>query len=72
MTTITDTGVEALRARAGATLAGRLDAHIQRLEWDAGTLERFQRDELRRLLAYAVERSPFHARRLRGIDPEPG
>ena len=50
MTTITDTGVEALRARAGATLAGRLDAHIERLDWDAGQLEQFQRDQLRMLL----------------------
>ena len=33
-------------------------------------LERFQRVELRRLLVHAVERSPFHARRLREIDPE--
>jgi hypothetical protein len=30
MTTITDTRVEALRARAGSTLAGRLGAHIER------------------------------------------
>ena len=70
MTTITDTGVEALRTRVGATLAGRLDAHIERLDWDVSQLERFQRDELRRLLAHAVERSPFHARRLLGIDPD--
>jgi phenylacetate-coenzyme A ligase PaaK-like adenylate-forming protein len=70
MTTITDTGVEALRARFGATLARRLNAHIERLHWDAAQLERFQRAELRRLLADAVERSPFHARRLQGIDPE--
>jgi hypothetical protein len=58
MTTITDTRVEALRVRAGSTLAGRLGAHIERLDWDAGTLERFQRNELRRLLVHAVERSP--------------
>jgi phenylacetate-CoA ligase len=70
MTTITDTGVEALRARAGATLARRLGAHIERLDWDAGQLERFQRDQLRTLLLHAVERSPFHARRLLRIDPE--
>ena len=56
MTTINDTGVEALRARVGSTLAGRLGAHIERLDWDAGKLERFQRDEVRRLLAHAVER----------------
>jgi phenylacetate-CoA ligase len=70
MTTITDTGVEALRARAGATLAGRLDEHSERVRWDAGQMEQFQRNELRRLLGHAVERSPFHARRLVGIDPQ--
>jgi phenylacetate-CoA ligase len=70
MTTITDTGVEALRARVGAALARRLDEHIERLGWDAGQIEQFQRDELRRLLVRAVERSPFHARRLVAIDPE--
>jgi len=67
---VTDTGVEALRARVGARLAGRLDVHIERLGWDAGQLKRFQRGAVRRLLACAVERSTFHARRLRGIDPE--
>ena len=51
MSTITDTGVEALRARVGATLARRLDAHIERLYWDAAQLEQFQRDELRTLLS---------------------
>ena len=70
MSTITDTPAEALSVRFGATLAGRLDADTERLDWDAGKLRRFQRDELRRLLVGAVERSPFHARRLRGIDPE--
>jgi phenylacetate-CoA ligase len=70
MSTITDTGVEALRARVGATLADHLDVHIRRLDWDAGRLEQFQRDGLRRLLIHAVEHSPFHARRLGGIDPE--
>jgi phenylacetate-CoA ligase len=66
--TITDTGVEALRARCNATLSARLGAHIERLNWDAARLEAFQRGELRRLLRDAVRRSPFHARRLRGID----
>ena len=70
MTALTETRVEALQARFGATLARRLGAHIERLEWDAGQLQEFQRHELRRLLAAAVERSPFHARRLRGIEPE--
>lgn len=33
MSTITDIDVEALRARVGATLACRLDEHIERLDW---------------------------------------
>jgi phenylacetate-CoA ligase len=70
VTTVAETGVEALPARFGAALARRLGAHIERLGWDAGQLQEFQRDELRRLLACAAQRSPFHARRLAGIDPE--
>ena len=70
MITVTETGAEALRARFGATLARRLGPHIERLGWDAGQLQEFQRAELRRLLASAVKRSLFHARRLHGIDPE--
>ena len=70
MITVTETGAEALRARFGATLARRLGPHIERLGWDAGQLQEFQRAELRRLLASAVKRSLFHARRLHGIDPK--
>jgi phenylacetate-coenzyme A ligase PaaK-like adenylate-forming protein len=70
MTALTETGAETLQGRFGAALARRLGAHIERLEWDAGQLQEFQRGELRGLLAAAVERSPFHARRLHGIDPE--
>ncbi|MBV9047972.1 MAG: hypothetical protein JOY58_06865, partial [Solirubrobacterales bacterium] len=70
MTTIADTGLNALRARFGAALSGRLPAHIKRLQWDAEQLQQHQRERLRALLTHAVERSPFHARRLRGIDPE--
>lgn len=33
-TTITDTGVDALRARFSAMLSVRVDAHIERLSWD--------------------------------------
>jgi phenylacetate-CoA ligase len=70
MTAVTETGNETLQARFGATLARRLPAHIERLKWDAGQLREFQRDELRNLLVCAIERSPFHARRLAGIEPE--
>ncbi|MBV9336185.1 MAG: hypothetical protein JO243_09865, partial [Solirubrobacterales bacterium] len=70
MSALTKTRVGALRARFGTALARRLGEHVERLEWDARQLEEFQRRELRRLLAAAVERSPFHARRLCGLEPE--
>jgi phenylacetate-CoA ligase len=69
MTTTTGTGLDALRARYGEAFGARLPGHIQRLPWDAGRLAAHQRERLRALLACAIERSPFHARRLRGIDP---
>jgi phenylacetate-CoA ligase len=69
MTTTTDTGLDALRARYGEAFAARLPGQIQRLPWDAGRLAAHQRERLRALLACAVERSPFYARRLAGIDP---
>lgn len=70
MSAVAETSSETLQARFGAILARRLGAHIERLAWDAGQLREFQRDELHRLLTCAIERSPFHARRLASIDPE--
>ena len=75
MTATTGTGPDALRARYGEAFGARLPDHIRRLPWDAGRLAAHQRERLRALLACAIERSPFHARRLAGIDPgrfEPG
>jgi phenylacetate-CoA ligase len=75
MITTTESAVTALQAQFGRELAGRLPGHIDRLGWDAQQLASHQRDRLRALLACALERSPFHARRLAGIDPsrfEPG
>jgi phenylacetate-CoA ligase len=70
MTTTTGTGLDALRARYAEAFRARLGDHIQRLSWDAGRLAAHQRERLRALLACAIEGSPFHARRLGGIDPE--
>jgi phenylacetate-CoA ligase len=69
MTTATGTGVDALRARYGEAFGARLPDHVRRLPWDAGRLAAHQRERLRALLACAIGRSPFHARRLTGIDP---
>ena len=69
MTTATGTGVDALRARYGEAFGTRLPNHVRRLPWDAGRLAAHQHERLRALLACAIERSPFHAGRLRGIDP---
>ena len=60
----------ALQTRMSAELIWRLGQYPQRLGWDAGQLAAHQRDRLRVLLEHAAEHSPFHARRLRGLDLE--
>ena len=65
--TISD--VELLRTRMAGAIGRRMPGGIERLGWSAGQLAAFQRDRLRALLARAVECSPFHAERLRGVDP---
>jgi len=68
-TTASTGGVERFRARAQDALFGGIDEHIERLSWSRQQIAEVQRDRLRALLAVAAERSPFHARRLAGIDP---
>ena len=63
------TELDLLRARMSGTIGAQLPGHRQRLHWSSARLAAFQRDRLRALLARAMERSPFHAARLRGIDP---
>jgi phenylacetate-coenzyme A ligase PaaK-like adenylate-forming protein len=50
-------------------LAASVADHLERLNWDRTRIETMQRDRLRALLTIAIERSPFHARRLSHIDP---
>ena len=69
MTPTTSTDLGLLRARMAAALGGRMAAHIKRLDWGPGQLASLQRTRLRALLARAIDRSPFHAARLAGIDP---
>jgi phenylacetate-coenzyme A ligase PaaK-like adenylate-forming protein len=51
-----------------AEMLAELPHSIERMEWSAEQIEARQRDGLRRLLAHAAERSPFHRRRLAGVD----
>ena len=46
-----------------------MEDHIARLDWPRERIDRYRDHRLRMLLGYARERSPFHARRLRGLDP---
>jgi phenylacetate-CoA ligase len=69
MTATTTTDLDLLRARMAAAMGAQLPGHIRRLAWSPAELAAFQRDRLRALLARAIERSPFHAARLRAVDP---
>ena len=70
MTTAMTTDLELMRTRLSGAIGHHLPGHIERLGWDAGRLAAHQRDRLRALLARAMTRSPFHAARLRGVDPD--
>jgi phenylacetate-CoA ligase len=70
MTTATMTDLDLLRARASGAMGRLMPAAIGRLGWDSGQLAACQRDRLRALLARAIASSPFHAARLRGVDPD--
>jgi phenylacetate-CoA ligase len=69
MTATTITGLDLLRARMSGAIGAQMPGHLQRLAWGPAQLAAFQRDRLRTLLARAIEHSPFHAARLRGVDP---
>jgi phenylacetate-coenzyme A ligase PaaK-like adenylate-forming protein len=60
---------ERMRAAHLHALQAALEDHTARLDWPRDRIERYRDHRLRALLAYARERSPFHARRLSGLDP---
>jgi phenylacetate-CoA ligase len=60
---------ERLRKAHVDAVQGSLDDHIGRIDWSREQIEHHQTERLRSLLGYAMQRSPFHARRLSGIDP---
>lgn len=57
-----------LRAAHLSTVTSALDDHIARLSWSREQIDHYQQQRLRALLGYARERSPYYARRLRGVD----
>jgi phenylacetate-CoA ligase len=60
---------ERLRAAHLSLVQAALEDHIARLDWPQERIERYRDHRLRALLAYARERSPFHAARLGDLDP---
>jgi phenylacetate-CoA ligase len=59
---------EQLRAAHLSAVRAALEDHVGRLEWASERIERFRVERLRSLLAYARERSSFHARRIGDLD----
>jgi len=70
VTTMADEGFDRFRSRVQERLFARLPVHVSRLAWSREQIAIHQRDTLRALLADAKARSPYHARRLAGVDPE--
>ncbi|MGD9620790.1 MAG: phenylacetate--CoA ligase family protein [Mycolicibacterium sp.] len=60
---------ERLRVAHLNNVGASLDDHIARLSWSHEQIEHYQQHRLRALLGYARQRSPFHARRLKDLDP---
>jgi phenylacetate-coenzyme A ligase PaaK-like adenylate-forming protein len=60
---------ERLRAAHLTAVRASLEDHVAGLDWPHQRIERYQTERLRSLLAYARERSPFHAARMANIDP---
>ena len=57
-----------IRAAHLDAVSAALEDHVDRLDWSAEQINRYRERRLRSLLAYARERSPFYADRLRGLD----
>ena len=61
---------EETRQRHLADWAAIMPEHVQRLGWPASRLRAEREQKLRALLRIAIERSPWHRRRLAGLDPD--
>jgi phenylacetate-coenzyme A ligase PaaK-like adenylate-forming protein len=51
-------------------IRARMPDHVARLGWSRERIAQHQRAGLRSLVAHAIEASPFHARRLAGVDAD--
>ena len=60
---------ERLRAAHLHAVRAALEDHVARVDWSREQLHRHRTERLRGLLAYARERSPFHAARMGDLDP---
>jgi phenylacetate-coenzyme A ligase PaaK-like adenylate-forming protein len=63
------TDYDSLRARHQASFRALLPEYLERARWPVEKLRAAREAGLRCLLAVAKAKSPFHARRLTGIDP---
>jgi phenylacetate-coenzyme A ligase PaaK-like adenylate-forming protein len=62
------TKYQRMRAVHLNTVQAALVDHTARLDWTPEQIERYREHQLRALLSFARERSPFHARRLRALN----
>jgi phenylacetate-coenzyme A ligase PaaK-like adenylate-forming protein len=60
---------ERLRAAHLSAVRASLEDQVARLDWPRQQIEHYRTERLRSLLAFARERSPFHAARMTDIDP---
>ncbi len=60
---------ERLRGAHLHALRAALEDHVARVDWPRERIDRYRTERLRGLLAYAKERSPFHAGRMADLDP---
>jgi phenylacetate-CoA ligase len=52
-----------------AAVRTRVPVHLERMAWERARILRHHTERLRRILSLALRRSPFHRRRLAGVDP---
>jgi phenylacetate-CoA ligase len=66
--TVTPSSFRALRGNLQTALLAGLPEQVARIGWSRAQIRSHQQHRLRVLLGYAAGHSPFHARRLAGID----